>query len=48
MWEMLQDKKLISPTNKLLNVQKRVEEGELTNRKGFRDIYGSNFVQIFF
>ena len=48
MWEMLQDKKLISPTNKLLNVQKRVQEGELTNRKGFRDICGSNFVQIFF
>ena len=48
MWEKLQDKKLISPTNKLVNVQKRVKEGEPTNRKGFRDISGSNFVQIFF
>ena len=29
--EMLQDQQLIPPTNKLLDVKTRAEEGELTN-----------------
>lgn len=36
--EMLQDQQLISPTNKLLDVKTRAEEGEPTHWKDLRDI----------